>query len=183
MYKFDKNKLYLTREIAKVLMREYPTYYKNIESCQGCLSRIIRLNNIESVNKTKACRRFSGIDAQKIYNIALETITNYYGTKEDHLDQATLLDIDHFSVSDVHRCYVTDKSPLFIYVRTDGSKYGTTEQESGDAWIYLNPAMISSIEDTNNNGHVVVRMNNGDVFGVFQGEFWAAMDEYVGGVS
>jgi len=181
MYKFDKNKLYLTREIAKVLMREYPTYYKNIESCQGCLSRIIRLNNIESVNKTKACRRFSGIDAQKIYNIALETIVNY-SAKDNLLEtgQATVFDLNH-SFTDVHRCSVTDKSPLFIYVLTDGSEYGTTEQVGG--WIYLNPAMISSIEDTGNNGHVIVRMNNGDVFGVFQGEFWAAMDEYVGGIS
>lgn len=68
MPKFDKNATYKTRELADLIMLNYPGRFKTINSCMTNIAKSIKRLGLEPSNKQKRCRVFAGKDAQAIHD-------------------------------------------------------------------------------------------------------------------
>ena len=72
MCKFDRNKVYTTREISEVIMEDFPNRYQDIASCMRGLTRYENAVNAVPANKQMRNKVFTGLDAEAIYNNAAE---------------------------------------------------------------------------------------------------------------
>lgn len=72
MCKFDRNKVYTTREIAEVIVEDFPNRYQDISSCMRGLTRYEKAVNAVPANKQMRNKVFTGLDAEAIYNNAAE---------------------------------------------------------------------------------------------------------------
>ena len=85
MARFNKNTLYTTKDIARAIMSAYPNHYKTEHSCIATVSFYIKKRGIQSVNKQRMFRVFSGIDSEAVYK-EIEDVIKSQSTEGKQLE-------------------------------------------------------------------------------------------------
>lgn len=94
MAKFNKNELYTTKDIARQIIKTCPNHYRTEASCITTVSYIIKKKDIQSVNKQKMFRLFTGIDSEAVYKEITEMIKKGQTIKQLELDLTPILTDD-----------------------------------------------------------------------------------------
>lgn len=94
MTKFNKNMLYSTRDICTEIITDFPGRYRDLESCMRNLPKYIKAVGANPANGQKNFRKYTGLDAEAIYNNAAKRyIKDSFKKTSKHAEALTPIEV------------------------------------------------------------------------------------------